>query len=201
MSSLIALAAVAAAAAAAGRWISKRARAAPPPKTIEAPIGPLAIGDVVVLEGGRGRELWIARALVLREGDADPFLVLYEADGPDASRAVVAVEPARAERFGLLTKRDLAITGGRLPSSIEQVIEGAPIVLASAGRRIADAELRIAPEATGATLLPAPGTVSVATYRGGAARAVIVSATTGNVSAYVGREIAFGAVSVLAAGR
>ncbi len=203
MSVLVALVAVGAAAAAAAavatrRVLARRSRPKLAEAPAEPPIGPLSIGDVVVLEGGRGRELWIARALVLREGDADPFLVLYEADGPDASRAVIAVEAARAERVGLLSARALVGAGGRLPSSFEQAIDGASVVLVGAGRRIADAELRVAPDATGATRLPAPGTVSVATYRGGAdACAVIVIAAGGGALAWVGREIAFGAVSVL----
>ncbi|MGZ3455803.1 MAG: hypothetical protein ACXVEF_39730, partial [Polyangiales bacterium] len=159
------------------------------------------LGDVVVLDEGRGQELWLARALSLVEGEADPFLVLFECDGPAGVRAIVAFDPNAREEIAILMPRDgfegtTPLT--RAPQSLELDIEGEPTHLSIERRRVASAKHENAKDADGTGDLPTKGEVQIATYRGGArARAILLRSASTQL--YVGRSESLSAVSILAA--
>ena len=215
----IALGAAAAAAAGslAGRWNRKRDPAAGPPPNPEKPLShdddPIALGDVVVLQGGLGRELWIVRRLELREAAGDPFLVLYEADGPARNRAIVAWDPSQPQLLSVLAPQslsDVAMLAGkrssRPPSTLDVELDDASRTLRLENRRTARGVIAVAPPAPGRadghggeSALPSPGdALLTAIYTGDDhGRAVVVRDDTGKVLAFVGRQLALDAVSVL----
>jgi hypothetical protein len=229
----VALGAAAAAAAGslAGRWAKKRSRdsatSAPPKEPSSRPSSggpsetlsgmpadePIALGDVLVLQGGLGRELWLVRRLELRESGGDPFLVLFEADGPASKRAIVAWEPARPELASVLAPQslaDVAMLAGkrssRPPSTLDVAVDEASVTLQLEQRRVARGVITVAPPAPGRedgtggpSALPAEGeALLIALYAGDDhGRAVIVRDDDGKVLAYVGRQLSLDAVSVL----
>jgi hypothetical protein len=210
----LAVGAVAAASAgvAAGRWIYRRVRgkqeAASRRKEDERAADlatPIALGDVVVLDGGRGAELWVARCLSLREGEGDPFLLLFEADGPAARRAILAYDPLRNEEIAVLAPRAFpegdVMDGRRMsrpPGTIEVEVEGETTLLQLEQRKTARGSRDAVPSAEGRSDLPPAGeTILVASYRGGAhGRAILARDDAGTVHRYVGRTIPFSSTSV-----
>lgn len=210
MIELIAIAAGAVAGAFAGQWVRARARRSAMPAAVssepdERLEAPFSVGDVLVLEGGHGRELWLARAMTLAEKACDPCLVLFESDGPLASRALVAVDPRRREELALLARHPLGdetTPVGRAPVTIEVPVEGAPMLLSLEARRAvhATSKLAVDGEEDGSDL-PAEGAWNVTTYRGGAhgfAVSVRVGAAT---HLWVGRTLALSSVSILEGSR
>lgn len=198
----VALSAAAVAGAAAGRWVYARVRAVPGPVDESPPKerGPIALGDVIVLEGGRGRELWVARELALCEAGAAPWLVLFEADGPASARAILAWDPSDTSSFAVLVP---TTSGGpaqfprHFPSTIEVEIEGAPTSLALVARRTSIGVLDVAPNAEGASDLVPQGELQVATYQGGARGFAVVAKCTDRARLYSGHRVSFHEVSVL----
>jgi len=220
----VALGAAAAAAAGtlAGRWAKKKSRdpatSAPPAPAPTSLSGtpadePIALGDVLVLQGGLGRELWLVRRLELREAGGDPFLVLFEADGPASKRAIVAWEPERPDLVSVLapqTLADVAVLAGkrssRPPSTLDVALDHASLTLQLDRRRVAGGVLTAAPPAPGRedgcggpSDLPCEGeALLVASYSGDDhGRAVVVRDDAGKVLAFVGRQVSLDAVSVL----
>lgn len=202
MIELLAIAAGAIAGAAAATWVRKKTRAAPPLPAKRERVFPLDLGDVVVLDEGRGKELWLARALSLVEGEADPFLILFECDGPAGSRAIVAFDPNAREEIAILRPRD-GFEGttplGRAPQSLELDVDGESTHLSIERRRVASAKHESAENAEGSGDLPTKGEVQIATYRGGA-RACAILLRAASTQLYVGRSESLTAVSILAAG-
>jgi hypothetical protein len=199
---LVAVAMGAIAGAAAATWVRKRMRPAEPalpPKRERS--GPVDLGDVLVLDEGRGKELWLARALSLVEGESDPFLILFECDGPAGARAIVAFDPNAREEIAILLPREgfegtTPLT--RAPQSLELDVEGESTHLSIERRRVARARHESAENAEGAGDLPTKGEVQIATYRGGA-RACAILLRTASTRLYVGRSESLSAVSILAA--
>lgn len=188
--------------AAAGRWAMTRGRATRPAEPAEpaatatsAPRGergPIALGDVIVLDEGRGQELWVARELALCEGDDPAWLTLFEADGPASARAILAWDPADAGSFALL--RPAPTVGlSLIPSTLE--VEGAPLSLTA--RRTSKAVLSAAPSAEGQSDLAPQGEVLVATYRGGARGFAVVARSHDRTRLYAGQSMSLHEVSVL----
>jgi hypothetical protein len=200
---LLALAAGAVAGAAAATWVRKRTRpaaASSPPKRER--VFPVDLGDVVVLDEGRGKGLWLARALSLVEGEADPFLILFECDGPEGARAIVVFDPSAREEIAILRPQS-GFEGttplGRAPQSLELDVDGESTHLSIERRRVASAKHESAENAEGSGDLPTKGEVQIATYRGGArARAILLRDASTRL--YVGRSESLAAVSILAAG-
>jgi hypothetical protein len=215
----IGAAAAAAAGTLAGRWSRGRTRdsatSAPPAEPIAgaATDDPIALGDVIVLQGGLGRELWIVRRFELREAGGEPFVVLFEADGPASRRAIVAWEPPRPDLISVLapqTLPDVAILAGRRasrpPSTLDVTLDGAGRTLQLEQRRTSKGTVAIAPPAPGrddghggpSDLPPAGDALLTALYSGDDhGRAVVVRDDEGKVRAYVGRRLSLDAVSVL----
>lgn len=200
MISVLILAAAATATAAAGSWVYRRVRRVkpiapePPPER-----GPIALGDVLVLDGGHGKELWAARELSFVEGDAAPFLVLFEADGRADERAVLAWEPTDPDCFAVLRPQVWSHAApARLPSTLE--IEGGDKRVSLAARRTARGVFNRAPEAEGRSDLPHEGAAVVGIYRGGGrAYAIAVRDSSEKIKLYVGHTLSLSSVSVLAA--
>ena len=147
---LLAIAAGAIAGAAAATWVRKKTKApAPALPAKRERVFPVDLGDVVVLDEGRGKELWLARALSLVEGQSDPFLILFECDGPAGSRAIVVFNPTAREEIAILRPRD-GFEGttplGRAPQSLELDVDGESTHLSIERRRVAKREARIGRE-------------------------------------------------------
>jgi len=186
-------------AGAAGHWAYARTHRSDPEPKPPPPQerGPLALGDVIVLDEGRGDELWIARELALCEGEGAPWLVLFEADGPAAARAILAWDPADATSFAVL--RPLPIGGiQHVPSTLEVEVEGASLCLGLIARRTSTAVCEAAPSAEGASDLAPQGELLVATYRGGARGFAVVAKSHDRTRLYAGHRVAMHEVSVLA---
>jgi len=196
---VITVALILAAAAAGGTWVYRRVRRTqedakqlPPDEP-----GPIALGDVVVLDDGHGRELWAARELSFCEGDAAPFLVLFEADGRKTERAILAWEPSEPDAFAVLEPTrppwgDAPPT--RLPTTL--AIGAAHVQLRA--RRSAKGSFARAPEAEGRSDLPYEGAALVGIYRGGAHDyAVVVRDSSERAKLFVGRRLSLASVSVL----
>ena len=217
----VALGAAAAAAAGslAGRWARRRTREtnarARPADSPEAPHvdDPIALGDVILLQAGLGRELWIVRRYALCEAGGDPFLVLFEADGPASMRAIVAWEPHRPDLLSVLAPQtigDVAMLAGkrasRPPSTLDVALDDAPLTLKLERRRTARGTVAVAPPAPGradghggTSDLPEEGeALLTALYAGDDhGRAIVVRDDEGKVRSYVGRQLSLDAVSVL----
>jgi hypothetical protein len=193
--------AAATAGVAAGSWIYRRIRRTTPPAPESLPVerGPIALGDVLVLDGGHGKELWAARELAFAEGDAPPFLVLFEADGRTDERAILAWDPKDPECFAVLRPQVWpAAVAARLPNTIE--IEGGDNRVSIAARRTARGAFSRAPQAEGRSDLPHEGAAVVGIYRGGGrAYAVAVRDSSEKLKLYVGHTLSLSSVSVLAA--
>lgn len=71
---------------------------------LEAPLGDawIDVGDALVLDHGRGQTLSITRRWALSEVADAPFLVLLEADGTAAERALLAYDPLTNEAVAVL---------------------------------------------------------------------------------------------------
>lgn len=196
----ILLASAALAGAAGGTFVYGRVRKKqgeePKPEREPKERGPIALGDVIVLDEGRGGELWVARELALCEAGAPPWLVLFEADGPEAARAILAWDPNEPSSFAVLSPRDLKLAT-RLPSKIEVEVDGAPTCLTLIARRTSLAELDAAPSAEGASALAPAGELLVGTYRGGARGFAVVTKTASGAWLYAGHRVAMHEVSVL----
>jgi hypothetical protein len=190
------LAAAASAGVASGSWIYRRARKAPPvPEPEER--GPIALGDVVMLDGGHGRELWAARELSFREGDASPFLVLFEADGRKSERAILAWEPTEPDAFAVLEPAPPP-WGDSPPARLPNTLESGAIHLSLRARRTGKGIFSRAPEAQGRSDLPFEGAALVGVYRGGAREfAVVVRDSSERAKLYVGYTVSLSSVSVL----
>lgn len=204
---------VTAAGIATGRWIRVRAlrrraaaAAAATSSRLRDPGAPIELGDVIVLDGGRGTELWLARRLDFTEGEGDPFLVLFEAVGPEASRAIVALDPMRNAEVSILKPQVLAESEvlerdgmARPPATIEARIDGAPVRLQLEQRRTAKGVIQVVSDVTNGTQLPHAGdAMIVASYGGGAGgRAIVVRGGDLVVQSYVGTCINLAEVSVL----
>jgi hypothetical protein len=198
---LLAIGLGAIAGAAAATWVRKKARPTAPssPPKRERPF-PVDLGDVVVLDEGRGKELWLARALSLVEGEADPFLVLFECDGPAGARAIVAFDPTAREEISILRPQsgfEGTTPTFRAPQSLELDVDGESTHLSIERRRVASAKHESAENAEGSGDLPTRGEVQIATYRGGA-RACAILLRTASTQLYVGRSESLTAVSILA---
>jgi hypothetical protein len=195
------------------RVSNKKVEAAKKPGPVPVdPLAPLGVGDVVVLDGGRGAELWLVRSLTLCESAADPFLVVFEADGPAGKRALVAHAPAAEGRVQILWPHSLAEASmlegtrtSRPPSTLDVTVEGCAETLKLDMRRAARGSLVEAPRQdndvdTGTALPPVTegGSILVAAYSGGAkACALVLRAEDGKVHAYVGESVRLDTVSVL----
>jgi len=175
-------------------------------RALRDPGAPLELGDVVVLDSGRGTELWLARRLDLAEAEGDPFLVLFEAEGPTASRAIVALDPVRPTQIAVLQPQQLAenevpgrSANARPPGTIEVQIDGGLVRLQLEQRRTARGVVQVVSEVSSGSKLPHAGdSLFVATYGGGAGgRAVIVRGGDLVVHSYVGTCIDLAEVSVL----
>lgn len=200
MISLLIIAAAATAGVAAGSWVYRRIRRLPEPGPVSiAERGPIALGDVLMLDGGHGKELWAARELAFVEGEGAPFLVLFEADGRADERAILAWEPSDPDQFSVL--RPQAFPGhspSRLPSTLEVV--GAETHVTLSARRTAKGVFARAPEAEGKSDLPHEGAALVGVYRGGGrSYAVAVRDSSEQLKLYVGHTLSLSSVSVLAA--
>lgn len=199
---------------AAGRWAYRRVRRSQARSRVEesAPVDPhandpIAIGDVVMLEGGRGEELWLVRRLAFTESDGDPFLVVFEAyPRAAATHAILAWDPLRPERIDLLGPAQLEEAAvlahsrqSRPPSTLDVPIDDGRERVQLVMRRIAKAELVTSPDAEGRSDLPAGGdAVLVARYSGGAdVRALVVRDGAGALFTYAGRAIALDENAVL----
>lgn len=212
--------AAAAGAAAAGGWLARRARqrkkaaaeafataAANEPLVGESD-EPIDLGDVILVDGGR-RELWLIRRCELREGDGDPFLVLFEADGPTARRALVVVDPLDPTRPSVLARADVesplpAAAGNafRPPSTLDVPLDGVTETLRLTLRRAARAKLSAIPDTELAPLrespLPQGDELHVATYQGGPqVRALLVRVDAEPVRCFVGRSALLGEGAIL----
>lgn len=202
MLTVLILAGAATAGAAAGSWIYRKIRRtltppSPPSQPIER--GPIALGDVLVLDGGTGKELWAARELSYQEGDAPAFLVLFEADGKSDERAILAWEPSDPEQFAVLHPRKWSdAVPSRLPSTLE--IEGGANRVSLAARRTARGIFGKVPDAAGKSDLPFEGAAVVGIYRGGGrAYAIAVRDTSDKLKLYVGHTLSLSSVSVMSA--
>lgn len=209
MISVLLVAAAATAGAAAGRWVYTRIRARQhrgQPDTAPASIaerGPIALGDVLVLDGGHGRELWAARELAFQEGEAPTFLVLFEADGKSDERAILAWEPTAPDCFAVLRPQKWSDRApARLPSTleVEGEVEGGSNRVSLAARRTAKGVFQRAPRAEGRSDLPYEGAAVVGIYRGGGrAYAIAVRDSSNGIKLYVGHTLSLSSVSILAA--
>jgi len=159
--------------------------------------GPIALGDVVLLDDGHGRELWAARELAFREGDAPPFLILFEADGRQTERAILAWEPSEPDGFAVLVP-SRPPWGDAPPSRLPTTLDAGETRLSLRARRSAKGIFARAPEAQGKSDLPFEGAALVGVYRGGAREyAVVVRDTSERAKLYVGQRISLSSVSVL----
>lgn len=200
MISVLLVAAAATAGVAAGSWVYRKLRRTREEPPFSAPVerGPIALGDVLVLDGGRGRELWAARELAFVEGDAPPFLVLFEADGRADERAILAWEPAEPDCVAVLKPLPGDDALSRLPTTLE--VEGGAGRVSLAARRIATGVFTRAPETEGRSDLPHEGAAMVGIYRGGGrAYAVAVRDSSEKLKLYAGHTLSLSSVSVLAA--
>lgn len=169
----------------------RRAPAEPPPEAPARGGAPLATGDALVLEAGRGEAWSVRRAIRVHEGDADPCLHLFEALTDGAATRVIAWDPTRPERLVLLSLAPaLGVAQG---ASLEVEVDGATALVRTAFRRAVTAAADL-PEGlvpTGAvqlTVLRGDDWVEVVLLRGeGAPRGL----------GLVGRSSALSAVSVL----
>jgi len=193
------LAAAATAGVAGGSWIYRRIRArqGDPREPEPEERGPIALGDVVVLDGGHGRELWAARELSFHEGDAPAFLVLFEADGRQTERAILAWEPKHPDCFADLSPAEPP-WGSAPPARLPNTLEAGDVRVSLQARRTAKGIFARAPEAAGRSDLPFEGAALVGVYRGGAREfAVVVRDSSERAKLYVGHTISFSSVSVL----
>jgi hypothetical protein len=193
------LAAAATAGVAGGSLVYRKLRARPvePSGPPSEERGPIALGDVVMLDGGHGRELWAARELSFREGDGPPFLVLFEADGRKSERAILAWEPAEPDSFAVL-EPTRPPWGDSPPTRLPTTLEAGATRLSLRARRSAKGVFSRAPEAEGKSDLPFEGAALVGVYRGGAREyAVVVRDTSERAKLYVGRSMSLSSVSVL----
>lgn len=193
------LAAAAGAGVAGGSWLYRRLRKGQgaPREPVADERGPIALGDVVMLEGGHGRELWAARELAFCEGDAAPFLVLFEADGRKEERAILAWEPSDPDAFGVLEPARPP-WGDAPPPRLPTTLESGATNLSLRARRSAKGVFSRAPEAEGRSDLPYEGAALVGIYRGGAHDyAVVVRDSSERAKLFVGRRISLASVSVL----
>jgi hypothetical protein len=203
MLTVLIVAGAATAGVAAGRWIYSRIRrrqaAVAPPESKPVERGPIALGDVLVLDDGHGRELWAARELSYQEGDAPAFLVLFEADGKADERAILAWEPTDPDHFAVLRPRVWSdAVPARLPSTLE--IEGGSNRVSLAARRTGKGIFGKVPDAAGKSDLPYEGAALVGIYRGGGrAYAIAVRDSSEKMKLYVGHTVALSSVSVLSA--
>lgn len=197
------LGAAAIAGAAAGRWVYGRLRdeqaKSPEDATPPKERGPIALGDVIVLEGGRGKELWVARELSLCESGAAPWLVLFEADGPASARAILAWDPSDATSFAVLVPSPFSGShhAPSMPSTIEVDVGGAPTCLSLVARRTSTAVLDVAPSAEGVSDLVPQGELQVGTYRGGSRGFAVVARASDRTRLYAGHRVSLHEVSVL----
>lgn len=179
-------------ASAAGALALRRRRPAPAPEPGPPPRGdaPLAAGDAVVLEAGRGEAWSLRRAIRVHEGDADPCLHLFEALTDGAATRVVAWDPARPDRLALLAPAaELAHASG---ASLEVQIEGVAVLVRAAFRRTVTA----AADVPGG-LVPT-GPVQLSLLRGDDwVEVVMLRGEGGQALGLVGRSLALAAVSVL----
>jgi hypothetical protein len=202
---------------AAGRWIYKRVRksqadarpATPPPPAPSAPRSddPLAVGDVLMLEGGRAGELWLVRRLALSESGGDPFLVLFEAfPRAGAARALLAWDPLVPDRVDVLspsTLEEAAVLShsrtSRPPSTLDVPLDHRRETVQLSMRRVAKGDLLVAPDAEGPSDLPTPGgEMLVARYSGSSdVSALVVRDDAGVLFTYAGRRIAVDDANVL----
>ncbi len=193
------LAAAATAGAAGGSWIYRRIRKqqGAPNEPSPEERGPIALGDVVMLDDGHGRELWAARELAFREGDALPFLVLFEADGRTSERAILAWEPSRPDAFAVLAPARPP-WGDSPPARLPTTLESGDVRLSLRARRSAKGIFARAPEAEGRSDLPFEGAALVGVYRGGAREfAVVVRDSSERAKLFVGHTVSLSSVSVL----
>jgi hypothetical protein len=192
ITALVLLGASALGGAALGLWVRGR-RADPSAPPTPVPLrAPIALGDVVVLDEGRGPELWVARQLALRENDQPPWLTLLEADGPAASCAVLACDARDAASFALLRPAPVAAMA-RVPSTLEHEGESLSLV----ARRSSLGARTSAEGAQGPSELPADGALLVAVYRGGARGVALVVRAPDRTRLFVGHRVALHEVSVL----
>lgn len=200
MISVLLIATAATAGAAAGSWVYRRIRGRQ--VASESPVdvperGPIALGDVLLLDGGQGRELWAARELAFHEGRAAAFLVLFEADGKADERAILAWEPSDPDHFAVLEPRAWSdAASARLPSTLE--LSGGDERVTLSARRSARGVFQRAAEAEGMSDLPYEGAALVGIYRGsGRAYALAVRDSGGHIKLYAGRTHALAAVAIL----
>lgn len=108
MIELVLLAAVGAGALAAGATAAIRRARRGRGVAERAPLDPLAsdvwidVGDALVLDHGRGATLSITRRWDLIEAGDAPYLVLLEADGAAADRALLAYDPLTSAKVAIL---------------------------------------------------------------------------------------------------
>jgi hypothetical protein len=208
---------------AAGRWIYRRVRKSPDDERAPMPAAsdesakstasaprsddPLAVGDVLMLDGGRAGELWLVRRLALSESDGDPFLVLFEAyPRAGASRALLGWDPLAPDRVDVLSPSPLEEAGvltrartSRPPSTLDVPLDDRHETVQLTMRRVAKGDVSTAPDADGPSDLPTPGgEMLVARYAGSSdACALVVRDDAGHLFTYAGRRIAFDESSVL----
>lgn len=216
MIELVVLLAAAAGGAAVARWVrrdtkssiekSRAKRKEQTPAKDDLGDGLVALGDVIVLDGGRGVELWLVRRVAFREqADGDPFLVLFEAyAGRTRPFGFVAWQPLRGDVIDVLSRRDLgAPVGGdrssRPPSTLEVDVEDERVVVSLEMRRTARVAMRsLEPARDFESALPHDGATStVALYGGGPhVRALVVRGEDGE-RFYVGKTLARDAIEIL----
>ena len=202
---------------AAGRWIYRRVRKSqadvrpsmpsPPAAGATSSDDPLAVGDVLMLDGGRGGELWLVRRLAFSESGADPFLFLFEAyPRAGASRALLAWDPLAPDRVDVLSPTDLQeaavlsrARSSRPPSTLDVPIDHRHEPVQLTMRRVAKGVVITAPDADGPSDLPTPGgEMLVARYSGSTdVSALVVRDDAGELFTYAGRRIAVDEASVL----